>query len=143
MAPACRWSIGLLTAALALGAGFYLWAKTEHYPNEAVDRAETFVTLVQAGQLEKARELALSNEYVGRTPEQFAALMPRQTCGDVHVQWTSPPQTNGNRLRRWWRGVEVDMPTVRVELEGVCLIAVELRRIEGQWKVFSMQRHAG
>ncbi len=139
-----RWLIGIAGGVLAAVAGFYLWAKAEHYPVEAVDRAQAFITLLEAGQLDKAQALALSNEYVGRTPAEFAALMQRQLCTVDRVEWTAPPQTNGNRLRRWWNDTAVEMPELDVEFEGACLLKVTLRYgDDGQWRVFNMQRHAG
>lgn len=139
-----RWALGLPVATVVALAGAYLWAKSAYYPNAAVDRAQAFITLLEAGQFDKARELALINEYVGRTPEEFASLMPRQLCRVDHVEWTAPPQTNGNRLRRWWQGVEVEMPELDVEFQGTCLLKLSLRRgDDGQWYVFNMQRHAG
>lgn len=144
MRPLARWALGLPVVTVVALAGAYGWAKSAYYPNEAVDRAQAFITLLEAGQFDKARELALVNEYVGRTPEEFASLMPRQLCRVDHVAWTAPPQTNGNRLRRWWQGVEVEMPELDVEFEGTCLLKVSLRRgDDGQWYVFNMQRHAG
>ena len=141
---AVRWLFYLAGGALALLIGAWFWAKSTYYPNEAVDRAQAFITLLEADQLDKARELALVNEYVGRTPEEFATLMPRQLCRVDHVAWTAPPQTNGNRLRRWWKGTEVEMPELDVEFEGTCLLKVSLRRgDDGQWYVFNLQRHAG
>ena len=131
-------------AVIALPVGAYIWAKAEHYPVEAVDRAQAFITLLEAGQLDKAQELALRNEYVGHTPAEFAALMQRQLCTVDRVEWTAPRQTNGNRLRRWWNDTAVEMPEVDVEFEGACLLKVSLRYgADGQWRVFNMQRHAG
>ncbi|PTQ73074.1 hypothetical protein [Pseudomonas sp. GV071] len=134
----------VLLAVPLLAVGGYLWAKAEHYPTEAVDRAQAFITLLEAGQLEQAQALALRNEYVGHTPAEFAELTARQLCRVDHVEWTAPPQTNGNRLRRWWNDVEVEMPEVDVEFQGSCLLKVNLRHGEdGQWRVFNLQRHAG
>ncbi len=144
MTKPLRWTLALLAAAIALPAGAYLWAKAEYYPAEAVDRAQAFINLLHAGQFDHAQDLALRNEYVGRTPAEFSELMFRQLCDVDHVAWTAPPQTNGNRLRRWFNGVEVEMPEITVEFEGRCLVSVHLRRAaDGQWKVFNMQRHAG
>ena len=139
-----RYLAGGALALLAVLAGAYWWARAEYYPSEAVDRAQAFINLIQAGQLDKAQDLALRNEYVGHSADEFAALMPRQLCDNVQFVWTAPSQTNGNRLRRWWRGAEVDMPEITVEFEGRCLVSVHLRRgDDGQWRVFNMQRHAG
>ncbi|MEN0108305.1 MAG: hypothetical protein AAGC84_18045 [Pseudomonas sp.] len=139
-----RWPLSVIAVACAAAVGFYLWAKAEYYPIEAVDRAQAFITLLEAGQLDKAQALALRNEYVGRTPAEFAVLTQRQLCTVDRVEWTAPPQTNGNRLRRWWRDEPLDMPEVHVEFQGSCLLKVTLRAGEdGQWRVFNLQRHAG
>jgi len=138
-----RWVL-LIVAALTLPAGAYLWAKAEYYPADVVDRAQAFITLLEAGQMDQAQAMAMSNEYMGRTPEEFADRMWAQRCRVDRVEWTSPPQTNGNRLRRWWRGVDIEMPEVAVEFEGDCLLLVSMRRgADGQWRVFNIQRHAG
>ena len=60
------------------------------------------------------------------------------------LAWTSPTQTNGNRLRRLIRGQNVDMDELNVEFEGTCLLSVRLRRTSDKgWRVFYFASHAG
>jgi len=131
------------TLAFAIG-GFFLWAKAEYGHPEAVSVAKTFLSRMQSGDVEGAFELTTKNGYVGKTPADLRAFAQRHTCMSGRLAWTSPPQTNGNRLRRLVRGQNVDMDELNVEFEGICLLSVRLRRTSDKgWRVFYFASHAG
>jgi hypothetical protein len=89
-------------------------------------------------------QLLENGDYRRADAMELWEIRPRQFCSAKRLLYTSPPQTNGNRLRRWLRGVEVEMPEVNVEFEGQCLLRVQLRRdASGQWKVARLTSHAG
>lgn len=89
-------------------------------------------------------QLLENGDYRRADDMELWEIRPRQFCTTKRLLYTSPPQTNGNRLRRWLRGVEVEMPEVDVEFEGQCLLRVQLRRdASGQWKVARLTHHAG
>ena len=121
---------GLLVAVALLGLGFWLYAP---YPFTAQrELATQYLAALEKGDLPQAEAMELKT------------LSPREFCKTDRLVSTSPLQTNGNRLRRRLRGVEVDMPALDVEFEGGCLLRVTLRRnAAGQWKVARLARHAG
>ena len=123
-----------------------LWLKADHVPSAAMRVAQAFVDRLQAGKFAQAHELTVkNNDYVGTTPAEFERIARRQFCGAIHLVSTFPFQSNGNRLRRWLAGAEVEMPEVRVEFaEGACLFGVSVRHQgAGQWQVYSFASHAG
>jgi len=141
--------LGLILLLLATGAVGYSWLKAPYAYSTAAGVAQEFLTLLQEGRLEQAYELTLKRQsFVGRDLAEFQPFAARQLCsaeylplvGDPH-----PPQSNGNRLRRWLAGHEVEMPSVQLRFEkSPCLMTVELRRDgEGRWRVFYFQSRAG
>jgi len=89
-------------------------------------------------------QLLESGDYRRAGDMELGEIQPRQFCTTKRLLRTSPSQTNGNRLRRWLRGVEVEMPVIDVEFEGQCLLRVQLRRdASGRWKIARLTHHAG
>jgi hypothetical protein len=136
-------SLFLLSASIAFA---LLWLKSP-YPFDEPNRvADEFISLLQQGDFERAHELTLKNTLVGKTPIDLQSVSAHQLCqGNLKRLYFFPLQTNGNRVRRWLRGEEVDMPEVHIEFEkGICPFKVTLRHASnGQWKVFNFQSHAG
>lgn len=103
-------------------AGFGFWARAGYAQPEAVHSARAYAA----------------------SPAGLAASgCPAQELDATGVH---PPQTNGNRLRRWITGVEVEMPQLNVRLEGragPCLLTVTLRHGPDGWRVRRLQRTAG
>lgn len=132
---------------LALGLGsawFFVWAKSQYGQSEAVSVAQSFLDRLQSGDFAGAHDLTIKSGYVGRSPEALRKFAERQSCLSGRFVWTAPPQTNGNRLRRWIRGEPMDMDEVQVEFEGACLLGVRVRLTTDQrWKVFYFASHAG
>jgi hypothetical protein len=138
-----------LSVLLTAGAGGYAWLKAPYAHSTAAGVAREFLTLLQEGQLEQAYELTLKRQsFVGRDLAEFQPFAARQLCSAEHLPLVGqphPPQSNGNRLRRWLAGHEVEMPSVKLRFEkSPCLMTVELRRDEdGRWRVFYFQSRAG
>ena len=138
-----------LSLLLAAGAGGYAWLKAPYAHSTAAGVAREFLTLLQEGQLEQAYELTLKRQsFVGRDLAEFQPFAARQLCSAEYLPLVGqphPPQSNGNRLRRWLAGHEVEMPSVKLRFEkSPCLMTVELRRDEdGRWRVFYFQSRAG
>jgi hypothetical protein len=135
----------LLLVLLAL-TGF--WLKSPYRfarPNQV---AEQFVLLLQNGDFELAHEMTFKNELVGKSPLELKKVSALQLCSaEAKLERVSysPLQTNGNRIHRWLRGTEIEMPEIHIEFENAsCLFGVALRHTgNNQWKVFSFQSHAG
>jgi hypothetical protein len=133
-----------VAATLLLGVGVVWWLKAEHTQRESIRVAQAFIGHVEARQFAQAHELTTKSGYVGATAAKLEEVSKRETCRAARVVGTSPPQSNGNRLRRWALGREVDVPEVSVEFEGSCLLRVTVRRMSGsQWRVSKFASHAG
>jgi hypothetical protein len=141
--------LGLIVLLAAAAAGGYAWLKAPYAYSTAAGVAREFLTLLQEGQLERAYELTLKRQsLVGRDLAEFQPFAARQLCSSEYLPLVGephPPQSNGNRLRRWLAGHEVEMPSVKLRFEkSPCLMTVELRRDgEGRWRVFYFQSRAG
>jgi hypothetical protein len=139
-------AIAASTFALCLlGGGFFLWAKSEHRQEEQRQLAQEFLRLLQTNQFVRAHELTTRNGPVGRTAAELELISNRELCAIERLAYTYPFQSNGNRLRRWVSGVEIEMPQVHVEFVGAaCLIGVTVVRTEDkQWRVSKFSKHAG
>ena len=107
--------------------------------------AEEFVDHIRKERFEAAQSLLLSRHIVGKDypDESFAGYAHRQLCPDLKVVEVFPPQSRGNRVRRWLDGRDVEMPEVQVQFQGQCHVRVVLRReTDGSWKVFNFGNHA-
>jgi hypothetical protein len=134
--------IGLLTL---VGVVQVIWWLKAPYPQtEARLLAQSFLDLLRAGEFEKAHELTLKNGYVGKTPKELEEIARKELCPLTELVGTFPFQSNGNRIRRWLSGREVEMPELHVEFAGSGLLGVNVRRTKtSQWKVFRFAGHAG
>jgi hypothetical protein len=138
-----RRAIFAVLLALA-GVGFFLWLKAEHVPAVPIQTAQAFIDYLHANNYESASALTMRNGYTGKTPDELVVASRRQLCKLTRRVGTFPFQSNGNRLRRWLSGREVEMPEVQVEFVGDCLFGVTLRHVGGgQWKVYNFASHAG
>jgi hypothetical protein len=139
-------AVVVLTMLLAAAAFAVLLSREEHWPSDAVEVASNYVRALQAG--DDARALAFTT-FTGAARDRFRTESHRQLCAlsPMTVTSTHPPQTLGNRWRRWWldRAVEPEMIIVRLENgDTPCLLAVEVRpRPDGGWKVTYFQSTAG
>ncbi|GAB3252647.1 hypothetical protein [Chitinimonas naiadis] len=132
------------TVALVAGLGAVVWLKSAHRPAEAIEVAESFLAHIEARQFPQAYALTLQRGPVGATLPAFEVTSLRETCGPVRLVSTSPYQSKGNRLRRGLSGATVEMPEVRVEFEGACLLGVTVSHTEDYgWRVAKFARHAG
>jgi hypothetical protein len=108
----------IAAAAIAgLAAAGFAWLKAEHRPVEAIAVAQGFVDQLNAR---------------------------GEGCRIDRLVGISPLQTNGNRLRRWAAGRNVDEPELKLEFDGVCPLRVSLRLTSTQgWQVVKHGSHAG
>lgn len=131
-------------ALVAVAILFVVWAKAEYGQPEAVAVAEAFLAKLRQDDFEGAFALTVRGGAVGGSPAALRDVALRQSCRGGRFVGTAPPQTNGNRLRRWLAGREVEMGQVLVEFEGTCLLGVRLRPVPGAgWKVTYFASHAG
>lgn len=136
-----------LVLLLLAGAGWKI-LKSPYEPQGATSAASAFIRDIYAEDWQRAYDLTFKNANTGRTTDALRAVAARQFCGRVSVlKYWSPPQTHGNRLRRWLNGVALDQDQVWVEFhdaESGCMMSFEIRRTQDdQWKVFNFQSHAG
>ncbi|MDD0842759.1 hypothetical protein [Pseudomonas sp. Gutcm_11s] len=134
-------------ALLLVMAGGYAWLKAPYANEPARAVARDFLQLLQADRFEQAHALTLGADgLTGRNASELREMARRQLCTReaLALVWLHPPQSNGNRLRRWLRNQELEVPSINVRFEGACLISVELRRDgQGLWRVFNFQSTAG
>jgi hypothetical protein len=136
--------------AVAVATSGLVWIFSEHNQTEARNTAVTFVRLLKNSELYKAFELMHKRNPTGRDFQTFlqrfqsAVGSPERLTG-TESNYTFPIQTNGNRLRRWFYGDDIEMEEIGVEFDGVhCLFNLRLRRdSEQKWKVDRFQCHAG
>lgn len=146
-----HWMIALLCVVLgAAGGGAWLWLKADYRNEQAIAVATRFIVLLHDDHLREAYELTLKSDgLAGRNLPLFRQLAARQRCarGTWQVYALSPPQSHGNRLRRWLSGRQVEMPSITVRYDfapNPCPYSIELRRNgQGQWRVFNFQSTAG
>lgn len=84
--------------------GFY-WFQQTYTPPVAIQTAEQFLKYMQTENYKAAFELTVKQGYVGTSPQALSDISLRH-CLVVNAQYaySFPPQTRGNRLRRWWNG---------------------------------------
>ncbi|GKS77369.1 sugar:proton symporter [Acidovorax sp. SUPP950] len=139
-----RAAFTVVVALLLMLGFFYLWAKSEHKPQEAIQVADGFLGLLEAKQFGQAFELTVKHGHVGANAEELQAISARELCKLDRLASTFPFQSNGNRLRRLALGTEIEMPQVQVEFTGACLLGITLRRTaQDGWRVYRFARHAG
>jgi hypothetical protein len=80
--------------------------------------AKTLANEATHGNWRLAHELTLKNGYTGRTPDELRQAWKQQHCGKVSMVSWGPPQSHGNRLRRWLQGLPQDQDRIRVEFNG-------------------------
>ncbi len=129
-----------LSLVLILLAGFF-WAKAEYRPTDAVAVAQNFLAHLERQEFSEAYALTVHNNYVGKTLAVFSSNA--EPCPSAVLKYSFPFQSNGNRLRRWLAGKEVEMLEVGVEFNCPIPYKIILRRILGQWKIFNYGAHAG
>jgi hypothetical protein len=130
---------------IAIFAIAYSWLKRQHHPKEAVDVAQQFVTLLYQDKFESAYALTIKNGYTGKTLTEFQANAKTERCSsEPKYDYTFPFQSNGNRLRRWINGSQIDMQQINVEFKSNCLLGVRVKKTSDQkWRVYSFALHAG
>jgi hypothetical protein len=131
-----------LVAAIA---ATFIWLKRQHYPKEAIDVAQQFVSLLHQDKFESAYALSIKNGSIGKTLTEFEAKARRERCpSEPKYDHTFPFQSNGNRLRRWANGSEIDVQEIVVEFKSECLLGIRLKKTsDQQWRVFRFAVHAG
>ena len=137
-------SIAAIVASLLALIGTGAWLQAEYTPVEPIKLAQEFIDLIHTKQFAKAHQLTMKNSFVGTTPEALQEISHRQMCAVTRMVRAFPFQSNGNRLRRWASGADIDMPEVSVEFDGGCLLSVRVRQVgNGDWKIFYFATHAG
>lgn len=138
----------VVLVAATLGAGWLLRAIPAR-PGRALQTAEKFVELLKAQDLPGAYQLTTRRGGVGSNLEEFQTVVRQQwpggTSATIRRLAVGPFQSYGNRLRRWLRSQQVEMPELYVEFSvgGVPFKVSERYTKDGEWKVSYFQTHAG
>lgn len=131
----------LLLAAVAAAT---IWLRAGYAQNQPRQIAADFQRLLKSGQFQAAFQLSVQHGFVGHTAAELETIARRQCLDAKQFKYTFPFQSNGNRLRRWLAGKEVEIEQVSVELEGPCLLEIRLKHMAGnEWRVVYFASHAG
>lgn len=135
----------LAAAALALAMVARGWLALPHRQGPARRVSDAFVQLCQDRDYKNAYALTVKTGYVGGSLEDFVLKVQKENFDPSPIfQSTHPPQTNGNRLRRWLTGQDVNMARLTIEYTGGCLLGIHLLRTEeDRWAVYKFGCHAG
>jgi hypothetical protein len=127
-------------AALTVGAGtFAFWVRLEHRPEAALAATRQYI----AGTVAEERARRSSRPLAGAGEHDLEAGWSARLESCVTPVSFSPYQTNGNRLRRFLRGAEMDDNEVDVNFFD-CSVRFYLRKqATGDWSVYRVQSHAG
>lgn len=136
----------LLSLVLVLSIGTYYWLKQPYPFTHQKQMAQNFIQLILDNKLEAAYQMTMRTRFTGMNFEAFKKQIDKEiaTSSIYSVAYSWPEQTNGNRLRRYLRGVEVELPKVTIEFEGGSLLRVVLcYKTDGQWSICRFDSHAG
>ena len=145
---ATLWIALAAVVAVMLGAGVFLRTVPAR-PGQAIRTAEKFVDCLRTQELLQAYQLTTQRGDVGKSFADFQKVVrqqwPEGAAAPVQRLAVSPFQSYGNRLRRWLRRQEIEMPEVHVEFSvGGMPFEVRERYVgRGEWKVSYFQAHAG
>jgi hypothetical protein len=144
--PKHKWkyvaSISIILFITMLGA--VTWLRAPYAQTKPRKVAEEFLEHLKAGEFQKAHDLTVKSGYVGNSAKELASVLKNHCINVRRFAYTFPFQSNGNRLRRWLSGREIEIPEVHVEIEGSCLLGITVRHIgENEWKVSRFASHAG
>jgi hypothetical protein len=134
---------------LAIGAGYVL-SHWRYVPPEPLAISQTFIDLVQAGDLSAAYLLTDQRGGVGATFAAFDANIRHQLGIDSlpshrptqMIGVVSGPQTYGNRVRRWLLGRELDPDQISIDYWVGLPFEIRLAIYEGNWRIVFFQSHA-
>jgi hypothetical protein len=139
-------AIVLAVLILCLAGAAWRWSKAPYAAPEASAIAQKFIQHLQTNEYEQAYAMSLHTVLTGKTPVEFEAFARANLCqvNPLTPVTSGPFQSNGNRLRRQWRGQDPNMPEITIEFTGQCLLGVTLRyQGQQQWLVYKYASHAG
>ena len=111
-----KYSIGAVVI-LVLSIAAYSYAKNQYYPKDLIVRSEAFIHLIHEKKLASAYDLTTKQGtyYDFSSAQLFKEAVDRQARNflyakriDVVYRGNFPPQTYGNRVRRWLAGRELN-----------------------------------
>lgn len=143
-----RFSLSIISTVLIVSllsiSGWY-WLQQTYTPPAAIQTAEQFLKYMQTENDKAAFELTVKQGYVGTSPQALSDISLRHCLVvDSQYAYSFPPQTRGNRLRRWWNGQTLEQTQLNLEFTGTCLLSVRLKyQPNGAWKVYYFASHAG
>lgn len=123
---------------------FVYWLKMPYNFLPQRQIAADLIACVNEEKFEEAFELTQKSIYTGKTLGRFRDKARLEIRGSGYqFAYAHPPQSNGNRLRRWLRGSEVEMRDVSMEFRGPSLLRITVSNVgNNQWKVSYITSHA-
>lgn len=131
----------LLILSISIGAW---WLKQPYTYPEAQQFTHQFMALLRQKQYDSAFALTAQPSLVGATPEALSKLAEHECLDDQSFAYSTPPQTNGNRLRRWLKDEPIDQTKINLDFQHTCLLGVQLiKDKQGEWRILRFGGHAG
>lgn len=123
----------------------YYWLKLPYSFSYQRQLATHFINNINNKEYEQAFSMTQRNLYTGKTLAEFKAKVVREIpASGYQFAYSFPKQTNGNRLRRWFNGTEVEMQDVNIEFKGPTDLRITLRHTgDDKWEIFYITSHAG
>ncbi len=123
----------------------YYWLKLPYSFSYQRQLATHFINNINNEEYEQAFSMTQRNLYTGKTLAEFKAKVVREIpASGYQFTYSFPKQTNGNRLRRWFNGTEVEMQDVNIEFKGPTDLRITLRHTgDDKWEIFYITSHAG
>ncbi len=130
----------------------FVFLRSEYRASEPVLLGRAFINFLANEDFEKAFFFTAKGPMTGRTFPEFTTVAKHQfpLRGKVEVQLNGihPPQTYGNRVRRWLSGRPIEQESLSTDFrvyDGTQLVLFEVRfkRHDHAWKIVYFQSHAG
>ncbi|TXH68461.1 MAG: hypothetical protein E6Q83_13640 [Thiothrix sp.] len=135
--------LGLVTV-LSLSLLAYWYLKQPYQYPEAQQITRQFMQLLRDQNYEQAFSLMAQPNLSADSPKVLAERAQAECLDDEVFAYASPPQANGNRLRRWLKQETVDQTKITLDFEHSCLLGVQLVKTkQGEWRILRFGGHAG
>jgi hypothetical protein len=134
-------SLSILAFTLTLG---FWWSKQAYLYPDAVKVSRQFMQHLRNEDYAEAYMLTSKPNLMGGNLQEFTRYAQRECLDDKIFDYASPPQTNGNRLRRWLKGRGLDQAKINLDFTGSCLLRVQMNQnAQQEWRVLTFASHAG
>ncbi|WP_298610809.1 hypothetical protein [uncultured Thiothrix sp.] len=139
------WLLSLLSFCVLSVSLAYAWLRQPYTYPAAQEVTHQFMQLLRQQHYAEAFNLMAKPNLIGDTPQALAERAQSECLDDQNFMSASPPQTRGNRLRRWFKNQPLDQTKINLEFaHHTCLLGVQLlKNKQGEWRILRFGLHAG